>query len=221
MKGKKKLKIWLIGIMAVIVICIALYHPLVKYLLPQASNPNGFLGRITTKIWSAYFQDLSRWSFTHINLDAHDTILDIGFGGGSSIRYVKEQGTACIIYGVDISAESVKTATEVNQEYVDSGEVILTLGDVADLQFENSLFDLVVASQTHIYWDKLEKGLLECHRVLKQNGMLLVTSEIDKLEYHLPKYRNPDDFVELLYKIGFSEVDVKTSNNYIAFICNK
>jgi len=29
-------------------------------------------------------------------------------------------------------------------------------------------------------------------------------------------YKNPDDFVELLYKIGFIEVDVKTNNNYIA-----
>jgi len=221
MKGKKKLKTWLIGITAVVAICIALYQPLVNYLLPQASNPNGFLGRITTKIWTTYFQDLSRWSFTHINLDEHDTILDVGFGGGSSIRYVKEQDTKCIIYGVDISEESVKTATEVNQEYVDAGEVILTLGDVVDLQFEDVFFDLVVASQTHIYWDELENGLLECYRVLKHNGILLITSEIDKLEYHLPEYKNPDDFVELLYKIGFIEVDVKTSNNYIAFICKK
>ncbi|HKM34040.1 MAG TPA: class I SAM-dependent methyltransferase [Lachnospiraceae bacterium] len=221
MKGKRKLKIWMIGIIVVLAACIALYQPLVNYLLPQASNPNGLLGRITTKIWSTYFQDLSKWSFTHVNLYEYGTILDVGFGGGSSIKYMKDQGTECIIYGVDISEESVKTATKENQTYVDSGEVILTLGDVGDLQFENEIFELVVASQTHIYWDELNTGLSECYRVLKPEGTLLITCEIDKIEYHLPEYQNPNDFEALLYETGFEKVDVVISNNYIAFICVK
>lgn len=198
-----------------------LYQRFINYLITQSGNPEGLIGSVMTKIWSVYFQDLSKWSFAHVDLDEHNAILDVGLGGGANIKYIKEHNATGMVYGVDISAEAVKTATEVNQKYIDSGKVILTHGDVADLQFEDDFFDIVVASQTHIYWDELENGLAECHRVLKQNGTLLITSEIDKLEYHLPEYKNPDDFVELLYEIGFNGVNVKTGNNYISFVSIK
>jgi len=220
-KIKKKTKILMMGVVIILATSFVLYQPLMNYLISQASNPDGFVGSVLTKIWSGYFQDLSNWSFSNVNLDEHNTILDVGFGGGSNIKYIKEHSTECMIYGIDISEEAVKTATTVNQKYVDSGEVILTLGDVAYLQFEDSFFDLVVAGQTHIYWEELEKGLSECYRVLKQDGTFLITCEIDKIEYHLPEYKNSDDFVSLLYEIGFNKVDVEVSNNYIAFICIK
>ena len=198
-----------------------IYQPVMDYLITQSAEPKGFIGSVMTKIWSSYFQDLSKWSFTHVDLDKHNTILDVGFGGGANIKYIKEHNAASMVYGVDISKEAIKTATEVNRKYVDAGEVILTLGDVADLQYEDKFFDFIVATQTHIYWDDLEKGLSECHRVLKENGILLITSEIDKIEYHLTEYINSDDFVSLLHVIGYKEVNVKISNNYVAFICTK
>lgn len=89
------------------------------------------------------------------------------------------------------------------------------------MDFEDEFFNLVIAGQTHIYWDELEKGLSECYRVLKERGTLFIACEIDKIEYHLPEYKNSEDFTNLLYEIGFSEINVKTHNNYIAFICNK
>ncbi|MCR8642546.1 class I SAM-dependent methyltransferase [Paenibacillus sp. N1-5-1-14] len=134
---------------------------------------------------------------------------------------MKEHNNDSIVYGIDISDEAVSTATDLNRKYVDSGEVVLRTDDVAYMQFEDGLFDLIVATQTHIYWGQLEKGLSECFRVLKHNGTLLITSEIDKVEYHLPEYKNPNDFVSLLGATGFTDVNVKTNNNYIAFICKK
>lgn len=221
MKGKRKMIGLIIGMLIILLSFVVLYQPFINYLISQASNPTGFVGNIITKIWSDYFRDLSDWTFKQVDLDEYNTILDVGFGGGANIKYIKEHRNECIVYGVDISEEAVKTASELNQKHVDSGEVILTQGDVAYLQFEDNLFDLIVATQTHIYWSELEKGFLECYRVLKQNGTLLITSEIDKIDYHLPKYKNPDDFVSFLYRIGYSEVNVKVSNNFVAFVCIK
>ncbi|TCZ77866.1 class I SAM-dependent methyltransferase [Paenibacillus albiflavus] len=192
-----------------------------NYLSSQGANPTGFVGSVVTKIWSNYFRDLSEWTLASVDLDEQHTILDVGFGGGANIKYIKEHNNESIVYGIDVSEEAVKTATDLNRKYVDSGEVILTINDVAYMQFEDELFDLVVATQTHIYWEELEKGLSECYRVLKHNGTLLITSEIDKIEYHLPEYKNPNDFVSLLGATGFTDVNVKTSNNYVAFICKK
>lgn len=221
MKQSKKLKRWLVGTMIVGVICGVLYLPFINYLSSQSANPDGFVGRIMTKIWSNYFRDLSEWTFALVDLGEQKTILDVGFGGGANIKYIKEHHNEAIVYGIDISDESVKTATALNQKHVDSGEVILSVDDVAYSPFEDELFDLIVATQTHIYWEELEKGLSECHRTLKQNGTLLITSEIDKIKYHLSAYKNPDDFAVLLRKIGFKEVDIKTEEKYVAFICKK
>lgn len=221
MRKKSKIKQWLIGGILVMATGFILYQPIIDYLITQSAQPKGFIGSVMTNIWSSYFRDLSKWSFTHVDLDKHNTILDVGFGGGANIKYMKEHNDASMVYGVDISEEAIKTATEVNRKFVDSGDVILNLGDVAELHYEDKFFDLVVATQTHIYWDNLEKGLSECHRVLKDNGVLLITSELDKIEYHLTEYKNSDDFVSLLYDIGYKEVTVKVSNNYVAFICTK
>jgi ubiquinone/menaquinone biosynthesis C-methylase UbiE len=220
MKRNKK-KGLLLGIAIVGVVCAVLYQPLINDLSSQAANPTGFIGSVITRIWSNYFRDLAMWTFSLADLDEQDTILDVGFGGGANIKYIKEHNDDCIVYGIDISDEAVKTAADLNKKYVDSGEVVLSVNDVAYMPFKDEFFGLVVATQTHMYWDELEKGLKECHRVLKHNGTLLLASEIDTLEYFLPEYKDPNVFISLLNTIGYSDVDVKAKYSYVAYICKK
>lgn len=200
---------------------IVLYQPLINYLVAQAKNPTGLIGSMMTKIWSNYFQDLSRWSLRGIDLAKPNTVLDVGFGGGANIKYIKEHSATSIVYGIDISEKALQTATKLNQTSIDAREVVLALGDVAHLHFKDDFFDLIVATQTHIYWNSVKQGLTECYRVLRQGGNLLITCEIDKIAYHLSEYKNSDIFVSLLYLVGFHEVTVKVSNNYVAFVCTK
>ena len=221
MKGKRKMKIFLIVIVIIIACCAAFYKPVINYLVGQSANPTGFIGSLMTRIWSVSFQDQNQWGLSLLNIADEGVILSVGFGSGSGIKQIKEQGAKNTVYGIDISEEAVNMAASLNQTYIDAGEVILSIGDVAYLEFDNGFFDVVIAGQTHIYWSELERGLSECLRVLAENGTLLITCEIDKIEYHLPEYRNSDDFVKLLYTVGFAEVDVRGRGNYIAFICRK
>lgn len=213
--------ITLIVVAVVAVGGIVLYQPAINYLIGQAANPSGVIGSLMTRIWSASFQNQNQWGLSLIDIADDDIVLSVGFGGGSDIKYLKDQGRKNTIYGIDISEEAVKTATELNQQYVDVGEVILSVGDVAYMEFDDGFFDIVFAGQTHIYWDELENGLSECLRVLSDNGTFLVICEIDKIEYHLPEYKNPEDFVKLLHMVGFADVDVSIQGNYIAFTCTK
>ncbi|MCL2564246.1 MAG: class I SAM-dependent methyltransferase [Defluviitaleaceae bacterium] len=218
MRGKK-MKIALIAIAAVIVAGIALYQPLINYLGRQAANPTGVVGRIMTRIWSTSFNDLREWGLSHITIDDGDIILSVGFGSGAGIDYMKGLNENITIYGIDISQEAVNSATAINQRHIDTGGVILALGNVAYLDFEDEFFNLIVAGQTHMYWGEvLEQGLLECHRALKQEGILLIYAEIDTTLHFLPEYSNHDDFAALLYEIGFREVSIMLSGNHVAFI---
>lgn len=221
MKKHFKLKVAMIVLAAVIVAGAVAYQPLVNYLSEQAANPQGVVGKIMTWIWSGYFKGLNEWGLTLIDIQDYDSILDVGFGGGSNIDLMASENEHCVIQGVDISEEAVTTATDINRKWIDEGRVILHLGGVADLKFEPGTFDLVVASQTHMYWDELEAGLRECHRVLEPGGTFFINSELDVLAHHLPAYSAAADFTALLTEIGFSDVTVSERENYIAFIAVK
>ena len=222
MKQRKRGRVVTITTILIIgVMCVVFYQPFMDYLTSQAANPRGFVGGVMTRIWSNSFRDLSAWTFSLVDIQAPHTVLDVGFGGGANIKHIKAHNAHCVVYGVDISEEAVKTATAFNQAHVDTGQVILTVDDVAYLPFADGLFDLVIATQTHIYWEELEKGLSECYRVLRQGGTLLISSEVDKVDYHLPEYREAGDFGVLLSGIGFAEVGVKMRGNYVGFVCEK
>ena len=223
MRGKKvRIAMAAIAVICIVAASIALYQPAMNYLGRQAGNPTGLIGSLMTRIWSVTFNSLHQWGFSHVNLSDEDVILVVGFGSGSGIRHIKGINSKNTIHGIDISEEAVKTATSLNQTYVNAGDVLLSVCNVADLAFDDDFFHLVVAGQTHMYWgEELKKGLSECHRVLKQGGTLLITSEIDTLEYFLPEYKEHDHFVALLHDVGFREVNCKVSGNYVAFICIK
>lgn len=156
-----------------------------------------------------------------VNLDDAKTVLNVGFGGGSGVKEILDHKAGHIVYGVDISEEALMTATKLNQDYVEKGQALLGTSDVANLTFEDDFFDLVIAGQSHIYWEELEKGLAECCRVTRKGGTFLITCEREKIAYHLPKYRNDKTFLALLADTGFSKVTISNHSKSAAFICVK
>ncbi|EQC0615231.1 methyltransferase domain-containing protein, partial [Listeria monocytogenes] len=117
-----------------------------------AANPRGIIGEITTKIWSSYFEDLSKWTISNTEMGDATNILDIGYGGGSNVKNLVELNKNVTIYGVDISKESYKTATNLNKKAINNGKVKLSIQDVALLNYPADFFDIVYAIQTHMYW---------------------------------------------------------------------
>ncbi|WP_165209557.1 class I SAM-dependent methyltransferase [Streptococcus tangpeifui] len=194
---------------------------IINYLIAQSKSPSGLGGRILTKIWSTYFQKLSLWTLNLTTIPQSARILDIGFGGGINIQNLASMTEKSTIHGIDISREAYKQASKVNRQLIQKGQVHLSLADVTRLPFPDQCFDLIVATQTHIYWDELAKGLAECARVLRKEGKLLISSEKDKINYHLPAYSDPNDFVALLNQQGFTKITIKDTPSYIGFICQK
>ncbi|MCH5271759.1 MAG: class I SAM-dependent methyltransferase, partial [Lachnospiraceae bacterium] len=120
-------------------------------------------------------------------------VLDIGFGNGylDALIYRKEQ---CTIYGIDISEDMVKLASEKNQKGIENGDIHFAVGDCCDLAFENQAFDIVVTMNTIYFWNDTIKGLQEIYRVLKDGGVfynaVLKKENLDKLFYKKMDLRN-------------------------------
>jgi ubiquinone/menaquinone biosynthesis C-methylase UbiE len=116
----------------------------------------------------------------HISIDTHDTILDVGCGGGRTVAQLADIAKQGKVYGIDHSGESVAASKKYVTQYITLGRVEILHGSVSQLPFPNNMFDLVTAVETHFWWTNLPGDMREIFRVLKPGGTLIFIAEIYK-----------------------------------------
>ena len=149
-------------------------------LLRQCSKPAGWVGRLNLRSMNRRHSKVTEWGLEHIAIGGRETILDVGCGGGMTIRRLAAMATEGKVYGVDYSAESVAVAQRINRPLIEAGRVEVREASVSHLPFADRSFDLVTAVETHYYWPDLVGDLREVLRVLKPGGTLLVIAEAYK-----------------------------------------
>jgi len=95
-----------------------------------------------------------------------DRVLEIGCGSGNLLKLLNSKN----IYGLDISPKMI----EFCKKTIPHGTFIS--GDAENLPYENNSFDKVIISEVLYYLPDIEKALKEANRVLKKEGLLLITS---------------------------------------------
>lgn len=194
---------------------------LTEFLIKQSQKPSGLIGRVITKIWSFYFKKLSLWAIKQTTISDNYRILEIGYGGGSTIKNLLALNKNLEIHGIDISKESYRTAQRVHSDSIRKGSVQLKIGNVENMPYQNNYFDRIFAIQTHIFWKDIKKSFQEVYRVLSSNSTLIIASEKEKIHYHMTDYRTSHEFSQLLTNIGFSKIEEKQNRNWILYIVYK
>ena len=194
---------------------------LTESLIKQSQKPSGLIGRVITKIWSFYFKKLSLWAIKQTTISDNYRILEIGYGGGSTIKNLLALNKNLEIHGIDISKESYRTAQRVHSDSIRKGSVQLKIGNVENMPYQNNYFDRIFAIQTHIFWKDIKKSFQEVYRVLSSNSTLIIASEKEKIHYHMTDYRTSHEFSQLLTSIGFSKIEEKQNRNWILYIVYK
>ena len=194
---------------------------LTRFLIKQSQKPSGLVGRVITKIWSFYFKKLSLWAIKQTTISGNYRILEIGYGGGSTIKNLLALNKNLEIHGIDISKESYRTAQRVHSDSIRKGSVQLKIGNVENIPYQNNYFDRVFAIQTHIFWKDIKKSFQEVYRVMSSNSTLIIASEKEKINYHMTDYRTSHEFIQLLTSIGFSKIEEKQNRNWILYTVYK
>ena len=194
---------------------------LTEFLIKLSQKPSGLIGRVITKIWSFYFKKLSLWAIKQTTISDNYRILEIGYGGGSTIKNLLALNKNLEIHGIDISKESYRTAQRVHSDSIRKGSVQLKIGNVENMPYQNNYFDRIFAIQTHIFWKDIKKSFQEVYRVLSSNSTLIIASEKEKIHYHMTDYRTSHEFSQLLTSIGFSKIEEKQNRNWILYIVYK
>ena len=187
----------------------------------QCQRPTGWLGRFVLWNMNSRHSKVTDWGLSHISIKEHDTVLDVGCGGGRTVSKLAAMVTQGKVYGVDHSKESVAVACKTNREWIDKRRVEIREGSVSQLPFSQDSFDLVTAVETHFWWSDLPGDMREVYRVLKPGGTLIVIAEIYKgassktsklAEKYLPlsgmKLLSVDEHRQLFAQAGYSDIQV-------------
>ena len=111
------------------------------------------------------------------NLVNGKIVLDAACGSGYGSKLLSD--SAAKVYGLDLSYEAIEYAKDRYQ----NEKIEYLQGSVEALPFENASVDIVISFETieHVDGQTQRKFLQEIHRVLKEDGILIMSSPNKKL----------------------------------------
>src|SRR5262249_29303894 len=146
----------------------------------QCQKPTGWLGRFVLWNMNSRHSKVTDWGLTHVSIEKHHIILDVGCGGGRTVSKLAAVAAQGKVYGIDFSRASVAVASRVNRKSIQNGRVEIKEASVSQLPFADDMFDLVTAVETHFWWPDMPAGMRETLRVLKPGGTLILIAEVYK-----------------------------------------
>jgi SAM-dependent methyltransferase len=188
-------------------------------ILKQCRKPTGWLGRSVAWGMNISHSKMTAWGLSYISIGQQDTILDIGCGGGGTLRKLAGTALEGRIYGIDYSEDSVRVSRNTNKRAIEAGRVEIRQGSVSSLPFPEDMFDLITAVESHYFWPDLLNDMKEVLRVLKPGGTLIMIGGEYKggkydernqkwVEPGDMAYHSVDEFEELFSHVGYTEVQV-------------
>ncbi len=186
---------------------------LIKEFFNQCARPEGFLGRLMLQFMNFGHAPLTNWGISLLTFQDNWTMLDIGCGGGATLKRLLKRSKGAKVYGIDISEESIEKAKRINARELDT-HVFLTQGSAAKLPYDDQMFDLVTAVETVYFWPDLPSCLQEVKRVLKPGCSFAILVEVvdkdsvwTKVVEGMTAY-SPEQLNTLLLDAGFVETKV-------------
>ena len=190
---------------------------LILWLFRLVRKPSGPLGRHVVRAMNPGHAKMTDWALQHVIVPKNAMILDIGCGGGRTLRRLAALAPEGNVVGVDYSAASVRVSRETNASEIKIGRVHIGQASVTALPFPDQTFDIVTAVETHYYWPDLPANVREVLRVLKPGGTFALIAETYRggpfrLLYGIimplirAAFLSDQEHRELLAQAGFTEV---------------
>ena len=190
---------------------------LVAWLFRQVRKPSGWLGKRVVRAMNLGHASMTEWGLQQVEVPPNAAILDVGCGGGETVRRLAALAPEGKVIGLDYSTASVAVSRDTNAQEIEAGRVKIAQGSVAALPFPDRTFDIVTAVETHYYWPDLPANVGEILRVLKPGGTFALIAETYRggpfrLFYGMvmpllrASYLSDAEHRDLLTQAGFTEV---------------
>lgn len=122
-----------------------------------------------------------------------------------------------MLYGTDFSEQMVEMATANLRDEISAGKVLIHLGSVMDMPYDNNSFDRVFHCNCYYFWPDLDLGAREINRVMKPNGVMVTGLQWALLKQshkrgilQCANIIDPYEYMDALKKNGFTDVYMKS-----------
>ena len=184
-----------------------------KDFFSQCARPEGFMGRCMLRFMNFGHAPLTNWGLDHVTFRDGMTMLDVGCGGGATLKRLLKRSTGGKVFGIDISEESVAKARSLNKQLLGS-QVFVEQESADSLPWAPQTFDVVTAVETVYFWPDLQKCFQEVKRVLKPGGQFDIMLEViegDSMWTNVVDGMTvypPEQLKDMLEQAGFSDVEM-------------
>lgn len=150
--------------------------------------------------YDVFMEHISRYLFASKYVQ-NKKVLDIACGTGYGTKVLSK--VAKEVYGVDIFSEAIEYA--VNS--YNSQNIYFITGDCEYIPFSSGTFDVVISFETIEHLNNPKKFLKEINRILKKDGLFLVSTPdktFSQVEgpYHVKEFTR-EEFLSILNRTKF------------------
>src|SRR6201999_3552321 len=87
----------------------------------KVRKPSSVFGRLMTSAMNTSHSKMTDWGLQHVAIEKQGTILDVGCGGGRTIRKHAAAASDGMVYGIDYAAGSVAASRSENRDAIARG----------------------------------------------------------------------------------------------------
>ena len=189
--------------------------------LGNPRKPQGDAGAEMLEGMNERHSAVTGWALSFFEFNENDRILDIGCGGGETLRKMSEKVSDGKLTGIDYSEVSVRSSEKKNSKDIKNGKMNIIEASVEKMPFDNNSFDKVITVESFYFWPDHAKNLKEVYRVLDKGGKFIIVADIhgdapldEKDIEGIKKFDlfNPtlNEFKELLENAGFKDISIHT-----------
>ena len=207
---------------------------LLKRILAQSKKPSGRFGRFLATGMNFGHSGPTKWALGFIEIKSDIDVLDIGCGGGKTVKQLAGIATDGKVVGIDYSPDAVAVTRKKNRALINEGRVEIFQEAVSSMKFSNDSFELITAFESYYFWPYFLDDLKEVQRVMKQDGQLLIVGAAYKNKKYDRRnrrivdaigmtYLSIEEFREVLEGVGYSQFDALEEKNkgWFAVKCKK
>ncbi len=143
------------------------------------------------------------------DLEPDHAVLDIGCGPGAAVRAAA--GSVARAVGVDRSEAMIAIATRRSERF---SNVEFLVAGAEELPFPDATFDRVWTIHAFHHWENPERGLVQCLRVIKPGGSLLIIESETKGSHGLDASA-AEELADQLLAAGFEKASVSRPQKQI------
>jgi ubiquinone/menaquinone biosynthesis C-methylase UbiE len=183
-----------------------------KTLAGQLRQPEGSLGIKVGENMNKGNRLMNLETIRQLEISGNDNILEIGMGNGFFVKDIINAAQNVKYTGCDFSETMIKEASDLNNSYFPGAKFVLS--DATHLPFSDALFDKVFTVNTIYFWEDAKQILSEIRRVLKPNGIFIVTLRPRHVMDQLPVAKhgfntfNNEEVAHLLDEHNFKTVSI-------------